>query len=585
MRKQLKKLICSGLFCFLFVMVFQMHVLADSWKTDSCTASGNVITLTESKTSRVGGYLRTAAIDTRSGFTLSFDYCVSEGVGAYTSGPREGFQFILADQPIRLGSYYDMGYDDYESYLGGAQFCGLEMWQNRHFATVASSNYSRIRLTQENVSTNANVWYNIKAVYQNQTLTVYRDGQQILTCNQFKPTTLAYVGFTASTSYHARQKHQIRNVSISCKDAHLVNLNLNGGICNESSVYAVPNINNSFPTPERTGYTFKGWYTAASGGTKIINGNYNFGAVSTVYAQWTPNTYKVTLDANGGACGKSEVTVTYGSAYSVLPTPTKTGYTFTGWYTDKWSGTKVSNQNIVDKTYNQKFYARWTINTYKVTFKPVKGTLAKSKQTKYIEYSDYIWTSDFPTPKRKNYQFLGWYTKKSGGKKIDSSQKITSSVTYYAHWVKNSKKVTVKLNANKGKCSKKSMTVTYGGKMKGIPKPTRKGYTFQGWYTKKSGGTKVSASTKTIKFITESKTLYAHWSKKSSGSSSSSSNSNSSSGNKFRPDCAICHGSGNCQTCGGDGYRWSFALDSERLNCYRCNTSGNCWACHGSGKR
>jgi uncharacterized repeat protein (TIGR02543 family) len=71
----------------------------------------------------------------------------------------------------------------------------------------------------------------------------------------------------------------------------------------------------------------------------------------------------------------------------------------------------------------------------------------------------------------------------------------------------------VKFNANKGKVKIKSKWYTYGKKYGKLPKPTRKGYKFLGWYTKKSGGKKVKSST--IYQATKATiSIYAHWKKK-----------------------------------------------------------------------
>ena len=69
-------------------------------------------------------------------------------------------------------------------------------------------------------------------------------------------------------------------------------------------------------------------------------------------------------------------------------------------------------------------------------------------------------------------------------------------------------KQTVKLNASGGRVSKKSITVTVGRSYGKLPKPSRPFYKFAGWYTKKSGGSKVTSTKKVAKSV---KTLYARW--------------------------------------------------------------------------
>jgi uncharacterized repeat protein (TIGR02543 family) len=71
------------------------------------------------------------------------------------------------------------------------------------------------------------------------------------------------------------------------------------------------------------------------------------------------------------------------------------------------------------------------------------------------------------------------------------------------------KNYTVKFNANKGKVKVKSIQVYRGAKYGALPVPTRKGYEFRGWYTKGSGGSKITAGS-TVK-IARGATLYAHW--------------------------------------------------------------------------
>lgn len=78
------------------------------------------------------------------------------------------------------------------------------------------------------------------------------------------------------------------------------------------------------------------------------------------------DSYTVTFDANGGSVSPTSKTVTYGSTYGELPTPSRTGYAFTGWYTAADGGTRVQASNTVTITADQILYAHWTANTYTV---------------------------------------------------------------------------------------------------------------------------------------------------------------------------------------------------------------------------
>jgi len=116
------------------------------------------------------------------------------------------------------------------------------------------------------------------------------------------------------------------------------------------------------------------------------------------------------------------------------------------------------------------------------------------------------------TPKRTGYTFAGWYTKKSGGKKITTVTKVKKKVTYYAQW---KKQYTLNFDANGGSVTTKNKKLTNKQVYGNLPTPTRSGYTFTGWYTDKTGGTKVSTTTK---MLAKTVTVYAQWKKSTSNS-------------------------------------------------------------------
>ncbi len=270
----------------------------------------------------------------------------------------------------------------------------------------------------------------------------------------------------------------------------------------------------TLPTVTRTGYTLAGWYTAASGGTKITSSTtMSTGSNHTLYAHWTANTYTVTFNANGGSCSTANKNVTYNSTYGTLPTPTRTGYTFAGWYTAASGGTKITADTKVTITANQTLYAHWTANTYTIAFNK-NGATSGSMSNLSMSYG----TSKNLTANayaRTGYTFNGWNTKADGTgtsyadkasvKNLTSTSGAT--VTLYAQWKANT--YTVTFNANGGSCSTASKSVTYNSTYGTLPTPTRTGYTFKGWYTTASGGTQVTSSTKVA--ITANQTLYAQW--------------------------------------------------------------------------
>jgi uncharacterized repeat protein (TIGR02543 family) len=117
--------------------------------------------------------------------------------------------------------------------------------------------------------------------------------------------------------------------------------------------------------PTRSGYTFNGWYTtsAATGGSEFTYST-TVTANITVYARWTASQvsqYTVTFNANGGnpTTAQTRMVVSGGTVgYGNMPTePTRSGYTFNGWYTSMTSGSEFTYSTIV--TSNITVYARW----------------------------------------------------------------------------------------------------------------------------------------------------------------------------------------------------------------------------------
>lgn len=152
--------------------------------------------------------------------------------------------------------------------------------------------------------------------------------------------------------------------------SYLVTFDPNDGkVSQESTAVTIGKPYGTLPTPNRTGYSFDGWYTEKTGGTKVTETTtVGKDPPTKLYAHWTANNYLVTLHANGGKIRTASgglvntrsYTVTYGSKYPALPDPTRTGgYTFDGWYTDQTNGTKVTSDTTVTTTKDHILYAHW----------------------------------------------------------------------------------------------------------------------------------------------------------------------------------------------------------------------------------
>lgn len=168
--------------------------------------------------------------------------------------------------------------------------------------------------------------------------------------------------------------------------------------------------------------------------------------------------YTITFHANGGTnLSTASITVKANNTIRNLPTVSRKGYTFLGWYTASTGGNKVTASTKITKS--QTLYAQWKKNTvqYKISFNKNGGS-SVSKSSVTITENKKI--GKLPTAKRKGYAFKGWYTAKKGGTKITTAYKVTKKQTLYAQWTKIAKPkkaATPKLKSSKSK----QLTIKY----------------------------------------------------------------------------------------------------------------------------
>ena len=253
-------------------------------------------------------------------------------------------------------------------------------------------------------------------------------GTKVTASTKFNPTTgqTLYAQWTKSSA-----------TTTQCK----ITLDANGGKVTPASISVAKNSTylDKLPTPTRSGYTFKGWYTTKNGSTKITAST-KATVSRTIYAQWTKDVakqYTVFFDPIDGEVDTEELVVTNGTTYGNLPTPTRAGYTFNGWYTEETGGTRIVNTTTVNLTGDQILYAQWTKGstaancTIKLNANGGKVTPASISVAKNSTYLDKL-----PTPTRSGYTFKGWYTTKNGSTKITASTKATVNRKIYAQWTK-----------------------------------------------------------------------------------------------------------------------------------------------------
>ena len=222
--------------------------------------------------------------------------------------------------------------------------------------------------------------------------------------------------------------------------------------------------------------------------------------------------YTLFFNANGGTVTEQNRNVKSGVAYGTLPTPSRSGYRFDGWYTAQSGGSAVSSSVIMGDS-NQTIYAHWSLLQYSVSWSTPNHCSISVRRTKSpnanastgslssgakVYYGDEL-TVSYSTD-------TGYYLESYGPASVTVTGNVGSE-TIYAN-VRSNPTYTLYFNANGGSVSEESRKVKSGLTYGDLPSPSRTGYSFDGWYTSKSGGSQVYSSTK---MGDSDKTVYAHW--------------------------------------------------------------------------
>ena len=207
----------------------------------------------------------------------------------------------------------------------------------------------------------------------------------------------------------------------------------------------------------RPGYTQTGWATT-DGGERVygLKDYYYANEVLTLYPVWSPNSYTITFDTDGGS-EISPITQDCGSEITAPANPSKTGYTFVGW--DKKIPTAMPAENITIK-------AQWKANSYTITFDTDGGSEISSITQ---DYGSEITAPD--NPSKVGCTFVGW------DKEIPAAMPA-ENITIKAQWKANSYTITFDTD---GGSEISPITQDYGSEITAPANPSKTGYTFVGW--------------------------------------------------------------------------------------------------------
>lgn len=273
---------------------------------------------------------------------------------------------------------------------------------------------------------------------------------------------------------------------------YTITYNLDGGANNTSNptayTYESDDINIAAPT--RDGYNFLGWSGTGIGGENNLDvtipaqshGDREY------TAHWSINQYTATFDVNGGtAIDPSTITSDYGVAFGTLPTTSRTGYDFDGWFTEQTGGTEISDTTTMpaeDHTY----YAHWEIITYTIEYDlggedmDTPPANDASNPTSYtVEDADI--TLKAATPGDTWHYFVGWALDRdteaglSDNFIIDTSE--MKSIKVYAIFQANPYTVTIDPANGEAETVK---SIRGDEEIGELPTPTKDGYDFLGWF-------------------------------------------------------------------------------------------------------
>lgn len=193
----------------------------------------------------------------------------------------------------------------------------------------------------------------------------------------------------------------------------------------------------SKPTdPIKTGYTFTGWFSNTE-----LTISYTFTTMPsedlTLYAKWTPETMTLQFNSMGGSSVESIISP-YQSSITKPVDPTKSGYTFAGWYLEETYATLFDTwlMPLGNITLN----AKWTPNEYTVVFNTNGGSVISDLVAPYLSV-----INPPANPTKPDYVFLGWYIDELLETEFEFDVMPLNGTTIYAKWISVETELTLEI--------------------------------------------------------------------------------------------------------------------------------------------
>ena len=196
---------------------------------------------------------------------------------------------------------------------------------------------------------------------------------------------------------------------------------------------------------ERPGYNFVEWNTKADGSGTGYQSQEEVGYIAgdennlvKLYAIWEGKEYNIHFDACDGSTSQNAISVKYNEVIGYLPTASRNGYTFTGWYTDEIGGTLVNESTIYKNVSSITLYAHYSAKQYKISYNANNGKGTMSTSTHTYDVAKKLNTNAFS---KFGYYFAGWSTNKNAtvptytdGENVTNVSLIGNDITLYAVW-------------------------------------------------------------------------------------------------------------------------------------------------------
>ncbi|MBQ7913762.1 MAG: InlB B-repeat-containing protein, partial [Clostridia bacterium] len=261
---------------------------------------------------------------------------------------------------------------------------------------------------------------------------------------------------------------------------------------------------NAPETPEKTGYTFNGWKVNG----EFVSFPYLVLTDTEFVADYTLITYTVSYELNGGENDESNPEMYNIEQAYTLKNPTRTAYTFAGWFTDETFDNQVTGIELGSYG-DKKFYAKWNIITYTVSYELNGGENNDQNPETYTIETE---TITLANPTKAGYGFKGWFAEETLDNQVtEIALGSYGNKKFYAKWGENTN--TLKFDGNGATDGEMSDIEMKTAETVALPKCgfVKAGYTFIGWATSADGDVVYTDGANYTMGTNAEYTLYAIW--------------------------------------------------------------------------